>query len=526
MRKRTSPTILEQAIIAVPEFEQVIKKLSEQVTLRGQSKSTLDNYTRRIALCVIHFGKLPEQVGEDEINEYLCALARDPKSPSRSSFKHMVYGLRYYYRLLGMNKKAIALPSLKGDTKLPVILNHAELKELFAAPQLLKQRIVLALIYSAGLRGQEVINLKLSDVDFERMTIHIRQSKYKKDRIVPLSPTMAIGLRKYLGAENPHIWLFNGKQPGSQYSMRGLSWVMRENLKKTSITKKVNLHTLRHTYLYNKLLFRAVWGTLFSFGYSHFGVLTGAVAVLHTWGQNLSLHPHIHCLVPAAGAGLRGQWKNIGTGGNYLYPVHQLSAVFKGRFIDSLERKLRKVGCYNGFSSHINKAKSTKWVVNCQPSMAKPEHVIRYLGQYTHRVAISNNRILDIGKEKVTFIAKDYRDGAQKKPVTLDGVEFLRRFLLHILPKGFVKIRRFGIYHPTTIKSQGLQFVPEEKPDIEQLLNPPENETPAERTKRLTGFDPLQCPTCKKGKMVVIDVFPRVRSPAGHLPSLLLSKLI
>ena len=278
--------------------------------------------------------------------------------------------------------------------------------------------------------------------------------------------------------------------------------------------------------LYNKLLFRAVWGTLFSFGYSHFGVLTGAVAVLHTWGQNLSLHPHIHCLVPAAGAGLRGQWKNIGTGGNYLYPVHQLSAVFKGRFIDSLDRKLRKVGCYNGFSSHINKAKSTKWVVNCQPSMAKPEHVIRYLGQYTHRVAISNNRILDIGKEKVTFIAKDYRDGAQKKPVMLDGVEFLRRFLLHILPKGFVKIRRFGIYHPTTIKSQGLQFVPEEKPDIEQLLNPPENETPAERTKRLTGFDPLQCPTCKKGKMVVIDVFPRVRSPAGHLPSLLLSKLI
>jgi site-specific recombinase XerD len=160
----------------------------------------------------------------------------------------MVYGLRYYYRLLGMNKKAIALPSLKGDTKLPVILNRSELKELFAAPQLLKQRIVLALIYSAGLRGQEVINLKLSDVDFERMTIHIRQSKYKKDRMVPLSPTMALGLKKYLGAENPHIWFFNGKQPGSQYSIRGLSWVMRENLKKTSITKKVNLHSLRHTY--------------------------------------------------------------------------------------------------------------------------------------------------------------------------------------------------------------------------------------------------------------------------------------
>jgi site-specific recombinase XerD len=248
MRKQISPTILERAITSVPEFEKVLKKLETQVTIRGQSKSTLLNYSRRLALFVIHFNRLPEHVSEDEINDYLVALARDPKSPSRSSFKHMVYGLRYYYRLLGMNKKAIALPSLKQDTKLPVILNRAELKELFAAPTLLKQRIVLALIYSAGLRGQEVINLKTSDVDFERMAIHIRQSKYKKDRIVPLSPIMAIGLKKYLKAENPHIWLFNGKQPASKYSMRGLSWVMRENLKKTSITKQVNLHSLRHTY--------------------------------------------------------------------------------------------------------------------------------------------------------------------------------------------------------------------------------------------------------------------------------------
>lgn len=248
MRKSISPTIVERAIAVVPDFKRVIAKLDQQVTLRGQSQSTLNNYIRRIALFVIHFEKLPEQVDEEEINEYLVAQARDPKSPSRSTFKHTVYGLRYYYRLLGMNKQAIALPSLKQDTKLPVILNRAELKELFAAPTLLKQRIVLTLIYSAGLRGQEVINLKIGDVDFERMTIHIRQSKYKKDRIVPLSSNMAIGLKKYLKAENPHIWLFNGKEPASKYSMRGLSWVMRENLKKTSITKRVNLHSLRHTY--------------------------------------------------------------------------------------------------------------------------------------------------------------------------------------------------------------------------------------------------------------------------------------
>jgi site-specific recombinase XerD len=248
MRKKSGFTIVEQAIVLVPEFENVVRKLDQQVTLRGQSKSTLNNYTRRIALCVIHFGSLPEQVDAEEINEYLVGLARDPKSPSRSSFKHMVYGLRYYYRLLGMNKNAIALPSLKKETKLPVILNQQELKELFAAPTLLKQRVVLTLIYSAGLRGQEAINLKISDIDFERKTIHIRQSKYKKDRIAPLAGSMAVGLKKYLAAENPHIWLFNGKEPDGRYSVKGLSWVMHENLKKTSITKQVNLHSLRHSY--------------------------------------------------------------------------------------------------------------------------------------------------------------------------------------------------------------------------------------------------------------------------------------
>lgn len=248
MRKKTGLTIVERAIIAVPGFESVFKKLEQQVELRGQSPSTLNNYIRRVAQIALHFGQLPDKLSENEINEYLVALARDPKSPSRSSFKHMVYGLRYYYRLIGQNKKAIALPALNRDTRLPVILNRSELKELFNAPTLLKHRIVLTLIYSAGLRGQEVINLKIADVDFERKTIHIRQSKYKKDRIVPLSDYMANGLKKYIKAENPHIWLFNGKESDGRYSIRGLSWILRENLKKTSIEKQINLHSLRHSY--------------------------------------------------------------------------------------------------------------------------------------------------------------------------------------------------------------------------------------------------------------------------------------
>lgn len=248
MRNRNEPTVVVKATQCIDGYEKVYKKLQQQVTLRGQSRSTLENYIRRIALISLHFGKLPDLLSDDEINEYLTSLALSAKSPSRSSFKHAVYGLRYYFRLIGQNKRAISLPSLKEDTRLPVILNRSELKELFRAPTLLKHRIVLTLIYSAGLRGQEVINLKLSDIDFERKTIHIRQSKYKKDRIVPLSEYMAKGLKKYIAVEQPHIWLFNGKEPDGRYSVRGLSWVMREALKKTSIKKDINLHSLRHTY--------------------------------------------------------------------------------------------------------------------------------------------------------------------------------------------------------------------------------------------------------------------------------------
>jgi integrase/recombinase XerD len=245
---RTEPTIVAKAKECIPGFEKVYQTLEQQTILRGQSKSTMSNYIRCVALISLHFKRLPEEISDDEINEYLTALALDSKSPSRSKFKHAVYGLRYYFRLIGQGKRAINLPSLKADTRLPIILNRSELRELFKVPQLLKHRIILTLIYSAGLRSMELVNLKISDIDFERKTIHIRQSKYKKDRIVPLSDYMSVGLKKYLLVVKPMEWLFNGKEIDGRFSVRGLGWVMRENLKKTSIKKDVNIHSLRHSY--------------------------------------------------------------------------------------------------------------------------------------------------------------------------------------------------------------------------------------------------------------------------------------
>jgi len=248
MKQKGEFTTLQRAIQTVDGFSHVFETLRQQTALRGQSESTLYNYIHRVALVSLHFKRLPEDISDDEINEYLTTLALDVKSPSRSGFKHTVYGLRYYFRHVGLSKRAIDLPSLKQAFKLPVILNRSELRELFKAPKLLKHRIILTLVYSAGLRSQEAIHLKIADIDFERKTIHIRQSKYNKDRVVPLSDYMAKGLRQYLFVEHPQIWLFNGKEPEGCYSSKGLSWIFRDALKKTSIQKEVSIHSLRHSY--------------------------------------------------------------------------------------------------------------------------------------------------------------------------------------------------------------------------------------------------------------------------------------
>jgi len=136
-----------------------------------------------------------------------------------------------------------------------------------------------------------------------------------------------------------------------------------------SVPHYLNAICLYNQRMYYDILFAAVWNTLYSFGYSHYGTETGAVAVLHTWGQNLSLHPHIHCIVPATGYTLDGQWKEIGHSGKYLYPVHQLSDTFKGKFLDSLKRALRKQDELLLFDDKVQAAYKSQWVVHSEPSM-------------------------------------------------------------------------------------------------------------------------------------------------------------
>ncbi len=251
-----------------------------------------------------------------------------------------------------------------------------------------------------------------------------------------------------------------------------------------TLPHELNEVCLLNSAAYYNMLFTSVWDTLRSFGYAYFGTETGAVCVLHTWGQNLSLHPHMHCIVPAAGISLAGNWKYIGHKGKYLFPVPKLSVDFRSHFMKALKASLKKQALLAQFQWLLDSAWNKPWVVHCEPSMAKTDHVVRYLGQYTHRVAISNSRILDIRNNQVTFLHKDYTDKAHQKPVTLDGVEFLRRFCMHILPLRFVKIRRFGVYS-SVYKTMAQKAKP--KAEIKLAIK----ESTHERLFRITGFDIL-----------------------------------
>lgn len=270
---------------------------------------------------------------------------------------------------------------------------------------------------------------------------------------------------------------------------------------------------LNSRWFYNQL-FACAWDSLRQFGYTHFGAESGAICILHTWGQNLSLHPHIHCIVPAAGLNLNGRWKYLGKSNRYLYPVRNISHVFRAKFMMALQKHPKIIGIKHEHKDLVKLAWKKPWVVYCQQSLAKPEHIIKYLGQYIHRIAITNNRLVNVNKAGVSFKIKDYRNAAKIKNISLSGEEFLRRFCLHILPKRFVRIRYYGIYNKR-FANGALNL------DHKMVISIPE--TKHERIKRITGIDLLLCPACKKGKLLVIEVIPKARLPSRIYKSKLIN---
>ncbi|WP_016775852.1 tyrosine-type recombinase/integrase [Anaerophaga thermohalophila] len=238
---------LEQACEAVPEFKTVSEQFLRKYTLAGKSSSCIRNYLMQISKLVLHFQSSPLELSRDQLEEYLFYL-RENDQPSMSSFKHLVYGLRTMFSMFKNEELYLSLPTISQSKALPEVFSQQEIRRILKAPKLLKHRVLFSLIYDCGLRISEVINLKITDVDFDRHQVHIRESKCKKDRYVPVSSIVLRGLTLYFETSGPREWLFNGKIRGQQISRQGIRYAFRAAIRKAGIKKDVCIHTLRHTY--------------------------------------------------------------------------------------------------------------------------------------------------------------------------------------------------------------------------------------------------------------------------------------
>ncbi len=277
---------------------------------------------------------------------------------------------------------------------------------------------------------------------------------------------------------------------------------------------------LRNQKVVYSLLFKAVSETLSELARDskHLGAEIGVMAILHTWSQTLIDHPHLHCLVTGGGLSLDGKrW--LRSKKDFFIPVKVLSSLFRGKFLDGLKRayeagelrfpgQIEELKEASAFKRFLTNLYHQAWVVYCKPPLKHPEKVVDYLGRYTHRVAPSNDRLVKLEGNEVTFRWRDSADHGKIKLLTLEALEFIRRFLLHILPSQFVKIRYYGILSHRSRKGKLLRckrllgmLIPEQSKEVLK-------ETWQDLLTRITGIDPRVCPYCGKGKMIQRETLP------------------
>lgn len=273
-----------------------------------------------------------------------------------------------------------------------------------------------------------------------------------------------------------------------------------------TIPDGLNPLALRNKKVVYNILFKAASQTLLQLARERLGAEIAVTTVLHTWGQTLQLHPHLHCVVTGGGLSADGDHWIVGRQ-RYFLPLKLLGSLFRGKFLAFLERA-RNAGelDFQGSTADLadpmvwaglrDRLYRKDWIVYAKRPFGDAEQVIKYLGRYIHRVAISNYRIVDFSEGKVSFTYKDYRDEGRKKVMTLDALEFLRRFLLHVIPKRFVRIRYYGLCAPRNVNTKLQQARRLLEPDVPEQSSPEEPVPWWEFMEKLTGVDFMSCPHC------------------------------
>jgi hypothetical protein len=270
------------------------------------------------------------------------------------------------------------------------------------------------------------------------------------------------------------------------------------------------------------LLFSCAWETLDTFSKDPKQKLQarmGMIAVLHTWTQQLLYHPHLHCIVPAGGIDEEGNWKITKSNGDFLFHATALAQTFRGKFMEkliklykqkklTLECKIAHLRQVHDFWLLKKKLYEINWVVHTEEPFLNPDSVIEYLARYTHKIAISNYRIKDIGEDSVTFSYLDRANNNKKEIITLAADKFISRFLMHVLPRAYCKIRHYG-FLSTRVKKHYLPLIRKSLGMKEQ--GPKPNYTVKDVLQITKGIDPDLCQECNKGIMVCIQELPRLR---------------
>ena len=301
-------------------------------------------------------------------------------------------------------------------------------------------------------------------------------------------------------------------------SLKREEWILKQEEKLLNVPyfhvvftlpSELNQLCLQHPRLLYGLLFRASWQTIQAFAGDpkYLGAKTGMTSVLHTWGQNLSLHPHLHAIVPGGGLTAARKWKTTRNQGKYLFPKNALRQVFKGKFLAEL-KSLAKSGAIELSVELREKLYAKKWIVYAKRPFARPQDVLEYLGRYTHKTAISNYRLIAVDDKTVKFTYKDYKTGGSVKEMELTVKEFIRRFALHVLPHGFARMRHYGL-----LSSRGTSIY---LPDIQSGMNilKPKRSKADLRAAALNRLKTdNKCPCCAHHSLRRILPFPRGEPP-------------
>ena len=405
------------------EISPLRRRMIEDMTVRNLSPATQQSYLNAVSKFSLYFGRSPDRLGLEDVHAFQVHLVAT--GISWPALNQIVCALRFFYGVtLNQDTVPERIAYAREPSKLPVVLSADEVVRFLEAIPSLKSRTALTTVYAAGLE-------QCDDCGATRIAYNSCRNRHcPKCQGLARAKWLADRQAELLPVPYFHV-VFTLPAPLGEIAFQNKAAVYA-------------------------ILFRAAAETLAIIAADprHLGAQLGMTMVLHTWGQTLQHHPHVHCVVPGGGPSLDGtRWVACRPG--FFLPVRVLSRLFRRLFLQELENafgagKLRfftnlaNLAEPQAFARRLRELQRLDWVVYAKPPFGGPEQVLAYLGRYTHRVAIANSRLLSLADGKIRFTWKDYRADGKTKVMTLDADEFIRRFLLHALPDGFHRIRHYG----------------------------------------------------------------------------------